>query len=611
MVHHFHQQRFTERQRSLRRGEGLAERQADAVQVHALDLDALLVELAQGRAVHLADARARERIEHEQVLGLVHARQLGRNAARRLLGEYAVGNGAAALPREARGDGGGQRPGQVERRIALDEADRAAAPFLVGRAEDIGVGHTGHAQQLLADLGRVDVLPARDEHIVGAFLHVQLAVGRDGRRVAGQEEPVGRVGGARVQVAGEQPGTAHGKAAEPVGAGVHDAGLVAGKQLHAARETGQHQGVRDVAGRLGHAVAGVHAGACGQGAAERLRVQRAPAQQDAHVAAQLIGVRRRQHVLQHLVDHRDVGGAAAGGIGQHAAGVEALVEDERVRVQEAAHDHLQAAHVIQGQRRLPQPLAAAVERGVRNRRRIAKVIPGQGHGLRAAGGAGREHDHRHGAAVEHVGAAFGEMDDAFHRVLPGDVLAATRRCLAAMARAAERAGGASLGGGDVGARREGRALRMAATVGGRLGGAGGLVGNGLQQVRRVRHVDGVDDVHGAGALQVEQARLLLGIGQTGVHGDEREPAVGSREQHDDEGRVVRQVDHHGIARLDAPSTQQAGQARRHHAGFPIRERFHVPFLVDKREACALRVLPHHAFEYADHEGSAPTFALNC
>ena len=371
MVDHLHQQRFAERQRPLRRGEGLAERQADAVQVHALDLDALLVELAQGRAVHLADARAREGIQHEQVLGLVHARQLGRHAARRLLGEYSVGNGAAALPRDARADGGRQGPGQVVRRIALDEADRAAAPLLVGRAEDVRVGHAGHAQQLLADLGGVDVLPARDEHVVGALLHVQLAVGRDGRRVAGEEEPVGRVGGPRVQVAGEQPGAAHGKAAEPVGAGVHDARLIAGKQLHAARETGQHQGVRDVAGRLGHAVAGVHAGTRGQGAAERLRVQRAPAQQDAHIAAQLIGVRRRQHVLQHLVDHRDVGGATTGGVGQHAAGVEALVEDERVRVQEAAHHHLQAAHMVQGKRRLPQPFAAAIERSVRDRRRIA------------------------------------------------------------------------------------------------------------------------------------------------------------------------------------------------------------------------------------------------
>ena len=152
---------------------------------------------------------------------------------------------------------------------------------------------------------------------------------------------------------------------------------------------------------------------------------------------------------------------------------------------------------------------------------------------------------------------------------------------------------------------------MTATVRSRIGGAGGLVGHGLQQVRRVRHIDGIGDVHGAGALQVEQTRLLLGIGQARVHGDEREPAVGGREQHDDEGRVVRQVDHHGIARLDAPSTQQAGQARRHHADFPIRERFHVPFLIDKREARALRILPHHAFEYADHEGSAPTFTLNC
>ena len=267
--------------------------------------------------------------------------------------------------------------------------------------------------------------------------------------------------------------------------------------------------------------------------------------------------------------------------------------------------------MVQGKRRLPQPLAAAVERSVRDRRRIAQVVPGQGHGLRTAGGAGREHDHRHGAMVEHMRAAFGEMDDAFHRILTGNVLAAASCRLASMACATERAGGAGLGRGDVGARRERRALRMAAAVCSRFGGAGGLVRHGLEQAPRVRHVDGIGDGHGAGTLQVEQARLLLGIGQARVHGDEREPAVGGRKQHDDESRVVRQVDHHGITRLDAPSTQQAGQARRHHAGFPIRERFHVPFLIDKREARALRVLSHHAFEHADHEGSAPTFTLNC
>ena len=59
-----------------------------------------------------------------------------------------------------------------------------------------------------------------------------------------------------------------------------------------------------------------------------------------------------------------MGGAATGGVGQHAAGVEALVEDERVRIQEAAHHHLQAAHMVQGKRRLPQPFAAAIERSV-------------------------------------------------------------------------------------------------------------------------------------------------------------------------------------------------------------------------------------------------------
>ena len=60
--------------------------------------------------------------------------------------------------------------------------------------------------------------------------------------------------------------------------------------------------------------------------------------------------------------------------------------------------------------------------------------------------------------IEHMRTAFGEMDDAFHRILTGNVLATARR-LAAMARAAERAGGAGLGRGDVGTRREGRALR--------------------------------------------------------------------------------------------------------------------------------------------------------
>lgn len=71
--------------------------------------------------------------------------------------------------------------------------------------------------------------------------------------------------------------------------------------------------------------------------------------------------------------------------------------------------------------------------------------------------------------IEHVRAAFGEMDDAFHGILAGNVLAAARRRLTAVPRAAERAGGAGLRRGDVGARRERRALRMTATARSRIG----------------------------------------------------------------------------------------------------------------------------------------------
>ena len=120
---------------------------------------------------------------------------------------------------------------------------------------------------------------------------------------------------------------------------------------------------------------------------------------------------------------------------------------------------------------------------------------------------------RHGAVIEHMRTAFGEMDDAFHGILAGDVLATARR-LAAMARAAERAGGAGLGRGDVARAAKGRCAwprpwRC-------LSGAGGLVGHGLQQVSRVRHIDGVGVTFTARrALQVEQARTSFSASSPG------------------------------------------------------------------------------------------------
>ena len=77
---------------------------------------------------------------------------------------------------------------------ALDKAHRAAAPRVIGGAEHVGVGHAGHAEQLLANLGRIDVLAAGNEHVVGAFLHEQQPVFVERRRVASQEKAVGGIG---------------------------------------------------------------------------------------------------------------------------------------------------------------------------------------------------------------------------------------------------------------------------------------------------------------------------------------------------------------------------------------------------------------------------------
>ena len=132
------------------------------------------------------------------MLRLVHARQLRRRDLGNLLREAAVGQRASALACHAGGNASraaGRRRGGAS---ALDKPNGAATPRVIGRAEDIRVGNAGHAQQLLADFGGVDVLAAGDEHVVGAFLDVQLAIGRNSGRIARQEKAVGRVGGARV-----------------------------------------------------------------------------------------------------------------------------------------------------------------------------------------------------------------------------------------------------------------------------------------------------------------------------------------------------------------------------------------------------------------------------
>ncbi len=58
------------------------------------------------------------------------------------------------------------------------------------------------------------------------------------------------------------------------------------EQLHAAGELVGHEAVGDLAGRFGHAVACEHANSQAQGAIDRLRVQRGPAEQHAAIHRQ-------------------------------------------------------------------------------------------------------------------------------------------------------------------------------------------------------------------------------------------------------------------------------------------------------------------------------------
>ena len=247
----------------------------------------------------------------------------------------------------------------------------------------MGVGHAGCAQQLPSDLGRVDVLATRNEHVVGALLHVQQAVAKHGR-VAREEESVHRVGGARVQIALEQAGAFDGKATEAVLPRIDDVRPIGRHEPQTSTKCRSHQAIRYLAGRLGHAVARVHPRADRQRPFERARIHRPAPQQDARVATHgvygQLGARRKQ-ILQHLVDHRNVGGAASGRVGQHARGVETAIQDEGRAVQQAAHHHLEAADVVKRQHRLPQALAATVEHRVGHFRRRADVLPGEGHGF--------------------------------------------------------------------------------------------------------------------------------------------------------------------------------------------------------------------------------------
>lgn len=190
MVHHFHDEGIAGVERGLRRLEWPDEGEADVVEVHALDLDTLLVEALRCGAVDFPNAGARQLVHRENVLRQVDFREIGAQGGIHGLDEVLRGSAGATRLRNA---------------LAFHERDGTPPPRSVGRAEHVCVGHAGHAHELVHDLRRVHVLAPRHEHVGRALLHVE-APAFEGGHVACEEVAIHRERRPGVQVARENPG---------------------------------------------------------------------------------------------------------------------------------------------------------------------------------------------------------------------------------------------------------------------------------------------------------------------------------------------------------------------------------------------------------------------
>ena len=273
----------------------------------------------------------------------------------------------------------------------------------------------------------------------------------------------------------------------------------------------------NLAGGLGHAVAGVDARFRRKRACQGLAVQGAATQKDAPVALQHLALVGVQQVLQHLVHHRHVRRMAALRVLQEALRVEACIEHERVAVREAAHEHLKPADVVQRKRRLPQPFGVLVEHGVGRGGGSHEVLPGQRHGFGLARRARREHDQGARLFVEQARLPLGEMDGLFFGVLlrPHDDAAAAAR-----------------GPRCHRLHHEGRKRpRLAAAVvvlGLTLARQVGL--HARDQAFDLLAVDAARKTHPALTLQLHEARLLFGRGEPVIERDQRERRIGRSQQ---------------------------------------------------------------------------------
>jgi len=372
-------ERFALGELDLRRFHRVHERLRDAVHHHALHVQVAFRLRLQLGAVDLANAMPRESVEHEQAVGLVDAREL-----------------LACLrvhPLRQR-----HRIARPHLRIShLDHRDGAPAPGGVFRAVYIGIGHIGNLEQAPANLLGVHVLAARHEHVVGAFLDGDRAALHDGG-IAGEEESVGRGGELRADVAPEHAGTADPQLAAPVVIGIDHARIVARQQEQHAAIVFVDGAKRHEARGLGHTIARHHRRLELLRERDGLGVRRCATEQDAAVRTQRVNaamhalLRPFQQVTQGFVDHRNVRRAKALRVGEHAVGIETAVEQKWRAVEDGAHDHLEAADVVQRQAHLPRHILPTAEQAVEGKRGIDDVAGRKLRALGATGRARREHD---------------------------------------------------------------------------------------------------------------------------------------------------------------------------------------------------------------------------
>ncbi len=236
------------------------------------------------------------------------------------------------------------------------------APALVGAAHHGALRHPGVLGQQLLDLGRVDVLPAGDDHVLGAAHHGVAAVGVLARQVAAVEEAFGVERGdvGPIQphhVRAAHADLAHAAPRHGLAVGAGEANLDARRGpaagAHVLHGLGRAQGDGERPG-FRAAINVAHRDAARMAGAQQIGRQQAGAGPDGAQAAQ-VGPCPARVLLQRLQRgghlQRERGERLGQGV-EHGARVETAVQQHRGAARERRQRlDAQPAHVEQRQHR--------------------------------------------------------------------------------------------------------------------------------------------------------------------------------------------------------------------------------------------------------------------